>query len=257
MYKVPIVVSVLSLYLEDWFKYFNPVYAGFFYFFERLVFSFPYDKIIALDHAGYYNLDRIGLKEKTVIIPHPIDTEMFAPKRKHHDEIGIGTVGRLYGPTKKTELFIKLVESIRKKYDVRFLAVGKCDKNLEHVLRDKGVDLIGEIPHEKVVDYLNKIDIFIGQGLAAKEAMSCGCITILNEPVPVFLNYHKPEIDAGVMFAGDHIKIIESVLEDPKHFKRIAKKASHFVNDNYSIDKVIPKYIKLYKHVISILKRKT
>jgi len=255
LYKVPIVLSVLSLFLDEWSNYFNSIYSTFYYFFERLIFSLPYDKIIALDYAGYYNLDKIGLKKKTIIIPHPIDTEIFKPKRKHHDEFVIGTVGRLYGPTKKTDLFIKLVEEIRKKHDVRFLAVGKFDKNLESILRDKGINLIGEVPHEKVVDYLNEIDIFIGQGLAAKEAMACECITLLNEDTPLFLNYHKPEIDAGVMLAGDNLKIIESILENPKKFKEIAKKASKFINDNYSIDKIIPKYIKLYEDVISTFKK--
>jgi glycosyltransferase involved in cell wall biosynthesis len=249
-YKIPIVLSVLSLFLEDWFKYFNSFYSSFYYLFEKLIFSFPYDKIIALDYAGYYNLDRIGLKKRTIMIPHPIETGIFVPKRENHNKIVIGTVGRLYGPTKRTDIFIKLVEEIRKKYDVKFLAVGKCDEDLKRILRDKGVDVVGEVPHEKIVDYLNKIDIFIGQGIAAKEAMACECITLLNESTPLLLNYHKPEIDADVMLTGDNIKIIKSILENPEHFKRITKKASKFVNDNYSIDKVIPKYIKLYEDVI-------
>lgn len=253
-YRKPIVLSVLSLILEDWFRYFNPIHASFYYSFERFIFSLPYDKIIALDYAGYCNLERIGLKEKTVIIPHPIETKIFKPKREQHDKFVIGTVGRLYGQTKRTDLFIKLTEEIRKKYDVRFLAVGKCDKNLEITLKKKGIDHVDEVPHEKVVDYLNKIDIFIGQGMIVKEAMACGCIVLLNEDIPLLRNFHKPEIDAGVMFAGDNVKIIESILENPEHYKKIGKKASKFVNDNYSVDKIIPKYIKLYEDVISNFK---
>jgi len=253
-FKVPIVLSVLSLLLENWFKYFNPIYSSFYYLFERLVFSFPYDKIIALDYAGYYNLEKIGLKKKTIVIPHPIKTKIFKLKRKRHDKIVIGTVGRLDGSTKRIDLFIKLVERIQKKYDVRFLAVGKCDKNLKRTLKGKGIDVVDEVPHEKVVDYLNKIDILIGQGMVIKEGMACGCITLLNENIPLLRNFHKPEIDEGIMFAGDNFKIIESILENPKHFKKIGKNASKFVNDNYSIEKVIPKYIKLYEDVISTFK---
>jgi len=89
LYKKPIVLSVLSLFLKEWFHHFNPIYSSFYYLFERLVFSFPYDKIIALDYAAYYNLCGLGLKKKSIVNEHHIDTELFKPKdrKKNNDMI--------------------------------------------------------------------------------------------------------------------------------------------------------------------------
>lgn len=250
LHKCPIVLSVHSLFLESWFRYFNPITSSAYYLFEKFLFKFPFDKIVALDWGVFHNLCRLGLKDKTVMIPHPIDVNMFTPKRKPHAKIIIGTVGRLYGATKRTYLFVKLVERIQKKYDVRFLAVGKCDKILEQTLRDKGIGVIGEVPHSQVSDYYNQIDIFIGQGMSVKEAMACGCVAILNESTPLFLRYHKEEIENNLLFTGDILDNVTKLLENPSLMRNISRKGVKFIRENYSIDRIIPKTIKVYESVL-------
>jgi glycosyltransferase involved in cell wall biosynthesis len=251
LYKKPIVLTVLSLYLENWFKCFNPVYASFFYSFERLVFSFSYDKIIAIDYGAYNNLNRIGLEKNTVLIHTPIDTEIFKPERKKHTNSIIGTIAaNLSRSPKGMKNFISLAKKIKNEYDVDFLAIGKYDEELGKKFSKAGIDSIPFISHEKVPEYLNKIDIFIGQGMAAREAMACGCITVLDNPIPLFLNYHKPEIDAGTMLTGNNLELIKSILENQEHFKQMTKKALNFVNDNFSVNKVISEIIKVYESVI-------
>ncbi len=247
-FNKPIVLSVLSLFLEEWFRYFSSIRAAIYYFFERLIFSMPYNRIIALDYGALYNLKRMGLEKKSIFIPHPINTSMFYQKRVKHTKPVVGTIAaNLSGPTKGTETFISVVEKIKNKYDVDFLVVGNCEKNLKEKFAKLGIEVIPKVPHEKVAEYLNKIDIFIGQGMVAREALACGCLTILNNPTPLLKRYHKPEIEAGIMFVGDPIKIVKQILEMPRKFNSIRQKSFRFIHKNYSTNAVIKKIIEVYE----------
>jgi len=251
LYDKPIVLTVLSLYLEEWFNYFNPIYSSFFYLFERSILSLPYDKIIAIDYGGYCNLKRIGLKEKAVLIHTPINTKIFKPKREQHTKPVIGTIAaNLSRSPKGMNKFISLIKQIRNRYDVEILVAGKHNEKLRKKFSKLGINIIPFVPHEKVAEYLNKIDIFVGQGMAAREAMACGCITILDDPITLFSRYHKPEIDAGFMLTGDHFKLIESILENQKYFKKNARRALGFIDNNFSVNAVISKIIKVYNNVL-------
>ena len=236
---IPHVVSVHFLFLEEYFKYFNPATASLFYALERSVFRIPYDKIIALDHWVYRNLCRLGLKKNSVVIQHPIDTRKFKPQRKKHEKIVIGTVGTFYGPTKGTNLIINTFEKLKEKYDVEILVVGKCTNEQSRIFERIGAEVVGRVPHNETPKYYNKIDIFIGQGMSAKEAMACGCVTILNEPTLRLKLYHKPEIVAGAMLVGDHFRIIQNLLARPKQINKISKESARFVQENYRTDKII------------------
>jgi glycosyltransferase involved in cell wall biosynthesis len=94
------------------------------------------------------------------------------------------------------------------------------------------------------------IDVYFGQMVAAKEAMACGCATILNEPTERLLRFHEKEIKAGVMLYGDSEKIVEKLINDKEYYKKISKKSFEFIKENYDTPKILDKIIGVYKEVL-------
>lgn len=250
MYRIPVVVSLHNLFLGEWFDYFNPIMATFGYLFERVALSFSYDSIMALDLCGAENCRRIGLKKNVVVIPHPIDTDFYRPKkRKKRDKLVIGTAITAR-KTKRNEIFISLAQSMRNNPKVRFHAFGRYGGDIEKQLLDAGVKPLGTLPDKKMADAFNDLDVYIGQGMAAKEAMACGCITILNEKTRRLRLYHRPELKSGVMLEGEHENIIKNMLSNRRKYEKIGLRASKFIKERYSKDKVISQIIKLYEQLL-------
>ncbi len=245
LYKKPIVLSILSLYLKEWFHHFNPIYSSFYYLFERSVFSFPYDKIIALDYAAYYNLCGLGLKKKSIVNEHHIDTGLFKPKDRKRNKFVVGaSVTNVPTYKRNINIFVSLAERLKKKYDLEFLLVGMPDNS------QGDVKSVGQVPHNEMPKYFNKMNVFIGEGIAAREAMVCGCIAVLIEPTEWLIRFHKKEIEEGLMLYGDHEKIIERLLSNPDEFKSLSKRSVEFIRKTYPKEKIMSKIIDVYEELI-------
>ena len=246
-HKIPVVISLHNIFLGEWFNYYNPLIAAFGYVFERILFKFPYDRIMALDWCGVKNCGKIGLKKNVVLIPHPIDTDFYKlKKRKKKDKLVIGTAITAT-KAKRNDIFFSLAKSMRNNPKVRFQAFGRYGRDIERQIIDAGIKPLGTLPDSKMADAFNDLDVYIGQGMAAKEAMACGCVTLLNQGTRRLRLYHKPELEAGAMLQGNHRKIIEDLISSRKKREKIGLKASEFIRKNYSKDKVMDQIIKLYR----------
>lgn len=247
---IPSVLSTHSIYLEDWYKYFNPFKATAYYLIERIIFSFPHNKIIANDYNAYYYLEKgLNLGKNSILIEHPINTEIFKPGKKIHDKFTIGlaiTAAR----TKKFDNFVHLVKTIKGKHDVDFIVAGKPTEQEKKILQDIGVKYVGWFQNTEMPKFYDMADIYFGQMVAAKEAMACGCATILNEPTERLIRFHDKEVKAGAMLCGDSEEIVEKLINDKDYYKNSSKKAIDFIKENYDTPKILDKIIGVYKEIL-------
>jgi len=247
-YKLPVIVNLHFLFQKEYYRYYKPLKAMFFSAMERRILKKPYDKFIALSYEIYLNLCKLGYKDKTVLIEHPINTKIFKPGKKS-SKFTIGSQITL-GPSKRIDLFTDLSREMK---DVNFLTVGSITPELKKEFDICGIKYIGRLPHNQMPKFYNKINVYFGHGMAAKEAMACGCIAILNEETPRLLNYHKKELAAGIMLKGDPVKIINKLMKDKKYYNIISKRSVKFIRDNYDTSIIMPKIINVYnelaKHV--------
>jgi len=249
-FKIPNLISVHNLFLYKWKTYFNPFISSLFYAFERIEFSVPYSKIIACDHFSLRNLKLLGLENKSVYIPYPIQTQEFRLKKRKQDKIVIGTAGRLYEKTKRLDIFMDLVRKLKDRKDVEFILIGPYKPSQEKFFKKfNNLKAMGKITHSKMFDYLKKIDIFIAQGIVAKEAMGCGCVTILNDVDDRLLTYHKPEIEEKVLLSGNIPKLVNNLIGNEKEREKIANKSINFIKDNYSPEIIVGKTLKVYNSI--------
>jgi len=110
-----------------------------------------------------------------------------------------------------------------------------------------------------IVDYLNAGDIFVlpslqeGMPTALLESMACGL-----PPVAPRIGGVEDIIEDGyngiLVKPGDADDLangIISLIEDEELRKRISENAYRTINENYRLESVVPKYIKLYKELLS------
>ena len=129
----------------------------------------------------------ISTKKDIVITPFGIETNKFKPRNKSNSKIVIGTVKKMdaiYGIDYMLKSFSLIVEKIPDNIEIEFLMVGggdleyykklSTDFNIDHL-----ITFTGQIPHENVVEYLNKLDIYCAPslsesfGVAVLEASAC------------------------------------------------------------------------------------
>jgi glycosyltransferase involved in cell wall biosynthesis len=248
--KIPNLISVHNLFLYMWKTYFDPIRSSLFYAFERVEFSMPYDKIIASDHNSFRNLKLLGLEKKSTYIPYPIRTDIFYPKKRRGDKIVIGAAGRFYDPSKGFGVLMDLMEEYKDRKDVEFLFVGPYSPKQENALKKfKNLKLVGKVPYSQMPKFYNMMDIFIGQTIAAKEAMACGCVSILDHEESKLWYYHKPELEAMAFLSGNTLNLVREFIYDEKKRKIQSKKAIEFIKNHYSLNVVVNKTLDVYKEI--------
>ena len=145
---------------------------------------------------------------------------------------------------------MELVKKYKHRKDVEFIVIGPYMPSQNKIFKEfENLETIGKVEHSQMPNYLNKIDIFIGQGIVAKEAMSCGCLTILNQIDERLLTYHKPELENGTMLKGDIFTLVEKFINKPELIKKQSDKTVKFIRENYSLDLIVRKTIDVYEEI--------
>ena len=117
------------------------------------------------------------------VIPYGVDLDRFRPQeREPHDELAVGSVGRL-SPEKGLKYLLRAMPEVtRHQAGVRLLLAGDGPerRSLERLAARLGladrVEFTGEVPHEQVPRMLARMDVFAmpstweGFGVAALEA---------------------------------------------------------------------------------------
>ena len=190
------------------------------------------DRIIAVNEntKDFYGKKYPWLKDKIIIIPIGIDTELFRPmdKReirkkygfKEEDKI-ILYVGR-FKREKGLDLLLKSFESVKKEIPTgKLVLVGdgrerENIKNLEKDLELRDVFFMGMLDHDKIPEILNCADAFVlcslfeSGPLVIQEAIACGIPVVTtdvgrvrdfikNDKVGKIVERNSKEIASGIL----------------------------------------------------------
>lgn len=200
---------------------------------------------------NFYWKNNKKIKVRNNWISEDIDFDILNRENKK-----ILTVGRL-------EEQKNLFDLISKFKDTEYVLdiVGEGSQKDQLVLHSKknnvNTNFLGLINHEELLDLYKNYKFFImnsiyeGHPKALIEAMSRGCIVVVNE------NSSVKEIISnnvnGILFDSfkeNPIKFIETLNKDDQLTLDISDNAIKFANDNYSISKMIDLEIKTYKELI-------
>lgn len=243
-YKIPSVINVHFYFQKYYREYYDPIRAGIFSKIEKYVMKHSYDKIISLDKYVYDNLK--NNKINSILIEHPIDINRFK-FRKKPNKFTVGTMMTM-GPSKRNDLFIDFAKNHSSEYD--FIACGNYNKEFKKKLLSAGIKSYGYIPHGKIHNFYNKMHVYFGHGMAAKEAMASGCVAILNENTERLRKYHIKELKHGAMLNGNHDVLINQLYSDKNFLMKHSVLSSAFIKKNYSNEIIIPKILNVYKELM-------
>lgn len=185
-------------------------------------------------------------KNKIFISPSGgIDTTIFKPlcsKKKSNDEFVIGYVSRIE-EGKGWEILLNAIKELLthdiENFRVLIIGGGSQEKELLKMLKmfniQKYIDFIGRVPHEALVSYYQKMDVFVfpstlneSLGLVGLEAMACG-VPVIGSDIGglksyIDNGYNGYRFEAGNSHALSHL-LQELILRGQKHLSKLKKNA--------------------------------
>ncbi len=218
--------------------------------------------------------------EKIHVIYSGIDTKYFNPekteydKKVHFEKNAILTASRLV-PAKGLDRVIDALSLIKNRVDYQYYMVGgsfveigsseeeATEKQLIELVKknhlEKRVTFEGTKDHDhEMPAYYRNADVFVlaGRyepfGLTALEAMACGTAPIVSSVAGA----REVIIDGLNGFIVDThnrkalSETIYKLLTDTKLRKKISENAAFTIKEHYSWDKIVDKFINLYKRLI-------
>lgn len=202
---------------------------------------------------------------KIRVLVNGVDTQKFSPVNRfksNRDFFTLVTTGRLI-ESKGIDVILKALPIVLEKHSVKLLVVGDGPEKsrLEVIARELNISgqvtFLGRVLPSDISKYLGQADIFVFPSFKEStpnsllEAMSAGLPCIVSDvdgvrevvgddcALKVFPG------DVGV-FAGAICQLIES----PEMREKLSKNARKRVVDEYSWDKVIENYLRVYNSIV-------
>jgi N-acetyl-alpha-D-glucosaminyl L-malate synthase BshA len=228
--------------------------------------------------------DELGIKREIEVIPNFIDTVNFSPTPGFRLTVESGCVSFRTGsetkaidPEEKVLLHasnfrpvkrvVDLVEIMRIIVDhnpkVRLVIAGDGPTRIEVERRIEALDLCHNVHLLGIKSNMKEImcsaDAFVlnstleGMPLVLLEAMSCA-LPVITTPAGGIPELVRPGID-GLVTKGfeqeEYAQVILEILEDEELRRKMAQAGRQRVKDQFSADRIVPKYEKLFENVLA------
>ena len=231
--------------------------------FERANFYLS-DMLIVYTECAVEFLNLGRYKQKLVTTgARYINTNLFQIRKELRERKNlVGYIGRLE-EGKGVMNFVKAIPLISKKQDnLKFFlgGDGPLKDRIEEELKNNNlylkVEMIGWIPHDKVVDYLNELKLFIlpsySEGLPTTvlEAMACGT-PVLATPVGGVPDVIKDGETGFILGNNSSECIAENVIRALEHpnLDEIAENARKQIEKEFTYESAVKRYEKILEQI--------
>lgn len=238
-------------------------------FLERITARFSTKIICVSENTKQEGLKKnIAKEEKFLVIRNGISFKANSAKEKVREKLKVekkdiifGMVGRFAYP-KDPLFFIKVANEIVKNYpQAKFILVGggplfeKCQNFVKENKLENNVFLLGEKNPQDTQELLISFDVFIliskfeGLPITIIEAMFAG-LPIISSNVGGINELVKDKENGFLVKTDDLNEIIEKIIyliKNPQERKNMGKKSLTIAKENFSLDKMVKSYEKLYQ----------
>lgn len=167
---------------------------------------------------------------------------------------------------KHPEIVIKLAKNLKKqgyKFKIKMLGTGilaeKIKKSIHQNKLEKYVEIVGQVPSNKVKEYMEKANIFIGTsdssegwGAVINESMNAGCAVVANRrmgSVPFLIK----DNENGLIYNkySELEENVKKLLSDKELRDRLGKNAYEYITEKWTSKIAAENLIKLFESILN------
>ena len=236
-------------------------------YWEKLIFEKSKKVLVLSQYTAERISERYKLDESKVeVVPYPIDTDLFCPAiSQEASEQYLLLAGRINDPRKNLLMLLEAFSLVVRDFrGVKLRLVG--DKPDTKILRRISYLQIGDavlfydaIPHHKMVPFYQQAALFVlpsfqeGLGIVTLEALACG-IPVVSTRCGGPEDVIEDGVNGLLVENNNASKFAEAILKllrDEELRKRMGKKARETIVNKYSMAKLAPKFLDLFKELSS------
>ncbi len=155
--------------------------------------------LLAANAYGPNDFDFLGLYKDKIykwgyfLETNKYDIDKLIEKKEENEKIEMIWVARFI-TWKHPEVILKLAKNLKKQgynFEIRMLGTGVLEEKTRRQVKEEGlddvIDIVGQVPSDKVKDYMEKANIFLGTsdqnegwGAVVNESMNAGCSIVAN-----------------------------------------------------------------------------
>ena len=193
------------------------------------------------------------------------DINELIEKKQSKEKVQIIWVAR-YIKWKHPEVILKLAKNLKKQnydFEIKMLGTGKLinkiKKKISKINLDNVIEVVGQVPSDKVKEYMEEADIFIGTsdkqegwGAVVNESMNAGCAIVANVrtgSVPVLIK----EGENGFTYKTyDELeRKTKKLIENRELRKKIGKNAYTFITEKWTSSIAANNILKLFDSILN------
>lgn len=193
------------------------------------------------------------------------DIEQLIEKKEQNKKMEIVWVARFIN-WKHPEIVLKLARNLKKQnynFHIKMLGTGKLENKIREKVKQQNledvVEVVGQVPSDKVRYYMENANIFIGTsdsregwGAVINESMNAGCVVIANQKmgsVPFLIKHGEN----GLIYNSyqDLENNIKLVMNDKALRARLAKNAYNTIIGDWSSTVATSNLYELFNSILN------
>ena len=193
------------------------------------------------------------------------DIDKLLQEKEKNEKIQIIWVARFIN-WKHPEVVLKLAENLKRQnynFKIKMIGTGKLEEKIRNKVKSKNlenvVEVVGQVPSNKVKDCMEKSNIFIGTsdsregwGAVINESMNAGCAIVANKKmgsVPFLIG----DNNTGLMY-NNYIDLenkVKQLIENKKLRMELSKNAYNYITTKWTGAIAAENILQLFESVIN------
>lgn len=226
--------------------------------------------LLCANAYGAKDFNSLGLyKNKTYkwgyfLETNKYDIDKLIEEKENNEKIEIIWVARFI-KWKHPEVVVKLAKRLKEQnynFKIKMLGTGKLEEKTKQKIHQLNLDdvleVVGQVPSDKVKDYMEKANIFIGTsdknegwGAVINESMNAACAIVANKKmgsVPFLIGNDS----RGFMYEDyqDLENKVKKLIDDKELRKEFSKNAYDYITTKWTGELAAENIIKMFNSVI-------
>ena len=227
--------------------------------------------LLCANAYGAKDFNSLGLyKDKTYrwgyfLATDNYDIEKLIDEKEKNEKIKLIWVARFI-KWKHPEIVLKLAKNLKKQgynFVIQMLGSGVLEEKIRNKAKamnlEDVVEVVGQVPSEKVKDYMEKANIFLGTsdknegwGAVINESMNAGCAIVANRQmgsVPYLIGNN----DRGYMYSNyqDLENKVKELIDSKELRHKFSKNAYEYITTKWTGEVAAENIIKMFNAVIN------